>query len=271
VSIIRLQTSKLHYRKLGHGPKALLAFHGYGQEGHYFDVMARTLHPDYTVYAVDLFFHGGSTLSKADQPLTKAKLQEFVQALLEKEKVERFSVMAFSMGGKFALATLEKFHGQMDELYLIAPDGIRTHLLYNIATYPGWLQGLFKRIVLRPTRFFQTLGWLERKRVVDSGLVKFANWQMNSQEKRLRVYRSWTAFRNLTFDIRSVVKLLNQSEMEVTVFLGKYDQIISPKRLEVFLKVLRKHNLVILNAGHTHLLYDVATWLKNHRRSANNL
>src|SRR5690606_13908754 len=149
----------------------LLAFHGYGQEGSYYEVMARAL-PEYRVLAVDLFFHGKSTLSKADQPLSKSLLQEFIQNMLEKERVERFSVMAFSMGGKFALAILEKYHRQINHLYLIAPDGIKTHLLYSLATYPGWLQGLFKGIVLRPSRFFKTVSWLERKRLVDSGLVK---------------------------------------------------------------------------------------------------
>jgi pimeloyl-ACP methyl ester carboxylesterase len=253
---------------MGNGPKALLAFHGYGQEGHYYDTMARTLQPDYTVFSIDLFFHGQSTLSKADQPLTKKKLQEFVQELLEKEKIQRFSVMAFSMGGKFALTVLEKFHNQMEELYLIAPDGIKTHLLYSIATYPGWLQGMFKRIVLRPTRFFKTLNWLERKQWVNSGLVKFAHWQMDSPQKRLRVYRSWTGFSNLVFDTRKIVRLLNQSNIEVTIFLGKYDQIISQNRLQVFLNALKRKNLVVLQTGHTNLLYTVATWLRNHRAKA---
>ncbi|MFB9863647.1 alpha/beta hydrolase [Rufibacter immobilis] len=264
---IQLKSSKLHYRVMGNGPKALLAFHGYGQEGHYYDAMARTLHPEYTVYAVDLFFHGQSTLSKADLPLSKKKLQEFIQELLAREKINRFSVMAFSMGGKFALTVLERFHARMDELYLIAPDGIRTHLLYSIATYPGWLQGLFKRIVLRPTRFFKTLSWLERRQWVNSGLVKFANWQMDSPQKRLRVYRSWTGFSKLTFDTRSIVRLLNQSNIQVTIFLGKYDQIISQKRLQVFLNALKRHKLVVLQTGHTNLLYTVATWLRKHRTS----
>ncbi len=251
---------------LGKGPKAMLAFHGYGQESSYFEGMSRVLNPDYTVYAVDLFFHGKSTLSKKDIPLSKKKLQDFVQSLLEKEQIDKFSVMAFSMGGKFALTVLEKFHSRIECLYLIAPDGIKTHLLYSLATYPGWLQGLFKRIVLRPTRFFKTISWLERKRWVDTSLVKFANWQMNSPQKRFRVYRSWTGFSKLTFDTRQIVRLLNQSNIHVAVFLGKYDQIISQKRLETFLKALKQHKLVVLETGHSYLLQDVASWLrKNHQ------
>nr|WP_225986622.1 alpha/beta hydrolase [Rufibacter sp. LB8] len=252
----------MHYRTLGHGPKALLAFHGYGQESGYYDAMARTLQPGYTVYAIDLFFHGKSTLSKADQPLSKKKLQEFIQHLLEKEKIDTFSVMAFSMGGKFALAVLEKFHPKIQELYLIAPDGIKTHMLYNLATYPGWLQGLFKRIVLRPSPFFKTLNWLERKRWVASGVVKFAQWQMDSPQKRLRVYRSWIGFSHLTFDTRHIAKILNQSHIEVTVFLGKYDQIISQQRLQTFLNALKNHKLVVLQTGHTNLLYSVAQHIR---------
>lgn len=258
---VQLKSSKLFYRVLGSGSKTLLAFHGYGQEGSNFEGMSRAL-PEYRVLAVDLFFHGKSTLSKADQPLSKQKLGQFVQALLEQEEIARFSVMAFSMGGKFALTVLEKYHSQMDSLYLIAPDGIKTHLLYSLATYPGWLQGVFKSIVLRPSRFFKTVNWLQGKRLVDSGLVKFATWQMDSPQKRLRVYRSWTGFSKLTFDTKHAVQLLNQSEVEVKVFLGKYDQIISQKRLDVFLNALDKHHVVVLETGHSYLLQAVAIYLR---------
>ncbi len=257
--------SKLHYRVIGRGPRALIAFHGYGQSSAYYEPMARALGEDYTIYAFDLFFHGSSHLDKHSMPLQKELLQEMVEHFLRKQQLERFSLMGFSMGGKFALTLVERMPERIEELFLIAPDGIKTSFWYNIATYPGWLQQLFKRTVVKPEMFFGLLRMLDKYNMVHKSLLRFAHYQMDSTTKRLRVYRSWIGFRELNFDIRQIVRVLNKHEVEVTMFLGEFDQIISPKRVGVFVDALEKGELVILKAGHSYLLQDVAELLHKKR------
>jgi pimeloyl-ACP methyl ester carboxylesterase len=259
--IIIKDRSKLHYRVIGKGQKVMLAFHGYGQSSSYYQVMDKVLGDDYTIYAFDLFFHGGSHLHKNNMPLTKEFLSEFVHHFLEKNNIKKFSLMGFSMGGKFALTLVEKMPERLDELVLIAPDGIKTSFWYNIATYPGWLQQLFKRTVLKPEPFFKMLKVLEKYNMIHKSLVRFAQFQMDSTPKRLRVYRSWIGFRDLNFDIRLIVKLLNKYQVPVSMFLGEYDQIISPKRVSVFVDALNKGEVILLKTGHSYLLQDVAEHL----------
>lgn len=259
--------SKLHYRVIGHGDRALLAFHGYGQSSAYYQAMERALGSDYTIYAFDLFFHGGSILHKSNMPLTKPYLNEFIAHFLEKYNIERFSLMGFSMGGKFALTLVETMPERIEELFLIAPDGIKTSFWYNIATYPGWLQQLFKRTVLKPDLFFGLLRMLDKYNMVHKSLIRFAHYQMDSTPKRLRVYRSWIGFRELNFDIRHIVELLNKYKIPVIMFLGEYDQIISPKRVGVFVKALDQGELVLLKTGHSNLLSDVADLLHKKKRT----
>lgn len=242
----------------------MLAFHGYGQSSAYYLPMEKAVGGDYTIYAFDLFFHGESSLHKEVTPLSKPYLQDMIREFLEEHQIERFSVTGFSMGGKFALTLVEGFADRMDELFLIAPDGIKTSFWYNIATYPGWLQQLFKRTVIKPGAFFKFLNMLNRYNLIHKSLIRFARYQMDSTEKRLRVYRSWVGLRDLSFDIRYIVKLLNQYQIPVVMFLGEYDQVISPKRVGVFVKALDKGKLVILKAGHSHLLQEVAELLNKH-------
>ncbi|MDX5422580.1 MAG: alpha/beta hydrolase [Hymenobacteraceae bacterium] len=260
--------SKLHYRVIGHGSKVMLAFHGYGQSSGYYLPMERALGNDYTIYAFDLFFHGGSQLNKHNMPLTKEFLGELIAHFLEKHQIGRFSLMGFSMGGKFVLTLVEYMPQRIEELFLIAPDGIRTSFWYNIATYPGWLQQLFKRTVLKPEPFFKLLQVLNKYNVVHKSLLRFAHYQMDSTPKRLRVYRSWIGFRELNFDIRHIVSLLNRHKVAVTMFLGEYDQIISPKRVGVFVDALDRGELVLLKTGHSYLLQDVAELLHRKRMEA---
>lgn len=246
----------------------MLAFHGYGQSSAYYLPMEKVVGDDYTIYAFDLFFHGESKLHKEMTLLTKPYLQEMIGRFLGEQQIQRFSVTGFSMGGKFALTLVEGFAEHMDELFLIAPDGIKTSFWYNIATYPGWLQQLFKRTVVKPGAFFKLLHVLNRYNLIHKSLIRFAHHQMDSTEKRLRVYRSWVGLRDLSFDIRHIVKLLNQHQIPVVMFLGEYDQVISPKRVGVFVKALDKGKLVMLKAGHSHLLLEVAALLRkyNERR-----
>jgi pimeloyl-ACP methyl ester carboxylesterase len=258
------QKSKLHYHVFGRGEKVLLAFHGYAQEGSYYDVIASVLKADYTVFAFDLFFHGGSELHRTDMPLRKERLSQMMAHFLEKHRIGRFEVMAFSMGGKFALALIEAFAPRVDQVFLIAPDGISTNFWYNVATYPGWLQGMFKRTVLRPAPFFRLVRALDRYKLVDPGLARFASFHMGTTQKRLRVYKSWVGFRELTFDIRKIVALLNQHHILVTFFLGEFDQVIPHRRLQVFIRALHRANPILLKTGHTFMLHEVAAYIRRH-------
>lgn len=249
---------------IGQGPRVLLAFHGYGQSSAYYLPMEQALGAEYTLYAFDLFFHGQSHLHKHDSPLTKEFLVALVEDFLAQKGIAHFSLMGFSMGGKFALTLVEHMPQRVRELFLIAPDGIKTSFWYNIATYPGWLQQLFKRTVIKPEFFFRLLRVLDKYSLVHKSMLRFAHFQMDSTPKRLRVYRSWIGFRDLNFDIRRIVGLLNKYKTPVVMFLGEYDQIISPKRVAVFVDALEKGELVILKAGHSHLLQEVAELL--HRK-----
>jgi pimeloyl-ACP methyl ester carboxylesterase len=264
VPFVEFEKARLHYQTYGQGDRAVLAFHGYGQESGHFGTVAAALPKNCKLYAFDLFFHGKSHLPKSRMPLRKKFLARLIGQFLADNHIDCFCVMAFSMGGKFALSLIEAFPERIDKVLLVAPDGIKTNFWYSLATYPGWMQGLFKRTVLRPVPFFNFLGFLNRYQLVDKGLLRFANWQMDSTAKRLRVYRSWMGFSRLNFDIRKIVQLLNQHQVGVLLFLGEFDQVIPQRSLQVFVKALQNGEVVLLQTGHTFLLHDVAAHLRRH-------
>ncbi|UOQ74224.1 alpha/beta fold hydrolase [Hymenobacter cellulosilyticus] len=254
----------LHFRKYGAGPRVVLAFHGYGQNEGHWRGMAAMLGADVTLYAFDLFYHGQSKLAKADAPLRKKRLGELLGQFLSEHNIEHFGLLAFSMGAKFALTAVEHFPDKVEKIWLIAPDGIKTQFWYALATYPPWMRGVLGRAVLRPERLLRFINTLAQRRLVDSGLVRFAEWQLESREKRLRVYRSWVGFRHLVFDTRRLAFLLNQRPTSVTFFLGKYDRVIPHAGLQEFIASLRNAHTVLLEAGHAGLIYDVGSYLRRH-------
>jgi pimeloyl-ACP methyl ester carboxylesterase len=256
--------TKLHYQVYGRGPLPVLAFHGYGQNESHWRHLAGLLGERVTIYAFDLFYHGRSRLGKADAPISKKRLAELLTQFLTEQGIDTFGLLAFSMGAKFALTLVEALPARVAHLWLVAPDGIRTQFWYSLATYPPWMRGVLGRAVLRPQRLLNLIDALGQRRLVDSGLVRFAQWQLDSREKRLRVYRSWTGFRQLTFDTRQLAERLNRRPTPVTFFLGKYDRVIPHAGLRAFIASLTNAHTVLLEAGHAGLLYDVAGYLRRH-------
>ena len=139
---------QIPYTLLGSGPRILLAFHGIGQDGaSCFAPSLQSLGSHYTIYAFDLPFHGAN----GDAPfevITKTDWKECIQSFLSQNNVTRFDITGFSIGGRFALATLQAFPQNIDNAFLIAPDG-RIALAYygrtiddhvSIDTVESWLQ-----------------------------------------------------------------------------------------------------------------------------------
>ena len=130
------KNSTLSYRKSGHGNKALLLFHGFGQHHQAFAALSDKLAPYFTLYAFDLFFHGNSQWNEGEQPLEKVMWKDILTKFLDEHNIGKFSVLGFSLGGKFALVSLELFPAQVEQIILLAPDGVKTSFWYSLATYP---------------------------------------------------------------------------------------------------------------------------------------
>ena len=251
---VHYNNSSLHYAVAGNGPKAMLVFHGFGQDMSVFEYLSAHLGSDYTFYVFDLFFHGKSTWSRGEQTLEKKEWTEIIRLFREQNRITDFSLAGFSLGGKFVLATFESCPQFTKEVFLIAPDGIKTSFWYSMATYPSLLRNLFKSMIDHPERFISIAKFLNKTGLVDKGLIRFAEYQMNSEEKRKRVYYSWVVFRHLTFNMNSIASLLNQHRVRLTLIVGKHDKVITPENMAVLLNKVLNHRLEILDSGHTGLI-----------------
>nr|WP_276371729.1 alpha/beta fold hydrolase [Chryseolinea sp. H1M3-3] len=241
-------------------------FHGFGQDNYSFHSLSSLLMGHYTAYIFDLYFHGQSTWGYGESPLEKGHWKETMQEFLKENQIEKFSVVGFSMGGKFALATLEAFPHRIEEIILLAPDGIKTSFWYSLATYPLLFRKFFKSMIHHPERFESILKTLNALGLADKGLLKFAAYQMNSEEKRNRVYHTWVVFRHLRFDINQLASLINHYKISLTMIVGQYDKVIQPKNMESLLNKLNHYTFETPAVGHTGLIAESGRILLNKLR-----
>jgi pimeloyl-ACP methyl ester carboxylesterase len=253
-NFVHFNGSRLHYAKTGHGERHLLIFHGFGQDLSTFEYFTQSLASHYTFYVFDLYFHGASEWAHGEKTISKKEWQQTIEIFLNENHIGTFSLAGFSLGGKFVLATLEAFASRIHKVFLIAPDGIKTSFWYSLATYPLAFRKFFKSMILHPDRFMKIAEFLNRSGLVDRGLIRFAEYQMNSSEKRYRVYYSWVVFRHLKFDQSHLAELINGNNIQFMLILGKYDKVIAPQNMQSFLKKLRNYTLKELESGHTGLI-----------------
>ena len=252
---ISYKGSILLFHKYGQGLKSILLFHGFGQDHKAFQSWIDILKNEYTLFAFDLFFHGES-IWKNHQALEKKDWKEIISLLLQKEGITKFDLAGFSMGGKFVLATLEAFPEKTENIYLLAPDGIKTNFWYSLATYPIAFRKFFKSMIDHPQRFKVIEKFAIRIKLIDKGIVRFIESQMDTPEKRSRVYHAWVVFRHLKFDMKEIASIINSKKIKVTVIVGKYDKIITTKNMDRLLKKLDHYKFEILETGHNGVIQE---------------
>jgi pimeloyl-ACP methyl ester carboxylesterase len=255
-SFIEYKGSTLFYRRSGEGANTLLLFHGFGQDHRAFAAWDESLSAAYTLYSFDIFFHGQSRWALGDTPLEKEDWKSILEIFLKSNNIGRFSLCGFSMGGKFVLATLESFPEKVQDVFLLAPDGIKTSGWYSLATYPTAFRNLFRSMISRPKRFYAFARFVNRAGLIDKSILRFAESQMDTKEKRQRVYSSWVVFRRLTFDMTAVTGIINAHHIHVVMVVGKFDRIITTKNMNRLLRKLNSHELSILDTGHNGIIAD---------------
>jgi len=247
-------SSSLFYFKSGNGKKVLLLFHGFGQDHTVFVPLMDSLKDAYTCYAFDLYFHGASRWPHGEQPLEKQVWKETLNTFLNENQIDRFAVLGFSLGGKFALASVEMFSERIDELFLVAADGVKTSFWYRLATYPFLARKLFKSMILHSNRFFSIGSFFHSIGLLENGVLRFAESQMNTEEKRSRVYYSWVVFRHLDFSMKVLAEVINRFKIGTTLLVGKYDKVIPPQNMNHLITRLQHGKLEVAEVGHNQLL-----------------
>jgi len=257
---LRGQEIVVNYIKEGSGSQALLTFHGFGQT-------AREMIPigeatDCTAYHFDLFYHGRSFWPEELGKLDPRLWGEVLDIFLSEEGIDRFSLAGFSMGGKFALASLHAMGERIERIWLLAPDGIQTSTWYNMANYPLFIRPYFRSMIVKPWRFYNLIRVLERTGMVDKGLSKFASNHMDTRKKRRRVYYSWVMFKPLSFPLRKTAALIRKNRIKLIIFTGSYDRIITSDGMNRLLRHLPEGQLIELESGHNQLIKTAAAYIK---------
>lgn len=245
---------KLHYLEFGEGEEYLLAFHGFGCSAEDFKIFEESLGKKYRIISFYLFHHGLSEYPQKrieKHTLRNRELKAIINTFLEEKNIDRFSLMGYSIGGKIALACMEYFSEKINSVYLFAPDGLKPSPWVKLVTgfKPG--KAAYKFIIKHPSLFFSFIGFLKDKKLLHERLYKFVKTQMESEARRLQIFKVWMTFSRIKPDLKNIQKILSDYKINMHLFFGKYDRVIQPKTGRRFVKLMKgRAKLHIIYAGH---------------------
>lgn len=252
-SFISYNGFSLEYEEFGTGNYLLIAFHGFDRHSSDFRVFETSLGKKYKIISFNLPYHGNTALPVTGHPayFTRNDLKGIINKLLEEKNRNEFSLLAYSLGGKIALACIEVFPDKIKDVYLFAPDGIKIEWWYRFVSKTKLGQEVFKTIINHPAFFLKTVYGLQKAGIINVNFFKFVAYHLENKERRQKVFDSWLIFREIIPDIKKIQEAINKNNINIHLFFGKYDVIIPKKLGEYFVKGLRNKNaLHLLEMGH---------------------
>lgn len=246
---ISLDNGKLHYLQMGSGKRLLLCFHGYGNSASLFHSFERYLGLEFTIISIDLPHHGESSW-RPETLMHQRDLKVLLQYLLQEFRVEKCSLAGYSMGGRVCLKIAELMPEKVDQLLLIASDGLVFNPLYFLVTKTFFGKRLFRRFLREPSRYLHYLNWMRSRKWLDESRYKFAMHYLGSESDRSFLLRVWSDMSLIVPNMQRLKAAIEKQGMPVYIFMGSYDRVIPTKHALRFSKGLSSAKVYVLEKGH---------------------
>lgn len=243
--------SRISYRRFGHGERVMVAFHGYGQSSADFLFFEPVWNEDYTVIAIDFFFHGESVWLE-DRDFTREDMRNIVIGIagLESLTPEKFSVCSFSMGARMARALIQTFPTHIDRYFMLSPPTFAFNYFLQFAVNTPVGLKLFRYFIRKNNSLLALVKLLRSMGILNRSVYVFSSKFMINRERLERVYRTWYAQRNLTTDFKQFAHLLNAHDIEVVLIAGQHDAITPAEQLAGYVRRLRHGQVFLIEQKH---------------------
>lgn len=233
----------------------MLCFHGFGMHGKQFINLEPALGKKYTFYGFDLFFHKQTKLH--DQSLTavkkgisKKELAVLMTEFCKHEHINRFSIIAYSMGTHYATAVTEEMGDRIDEYILAAPSSVYPGAVIRLFSKNRMGNRLLEKLVLSKKALINMLNMVKWFRLIDDVGRNILYNEIATAELRFNFYACFTYLRFLETNEARLIKSLTENNIRSIFIFGKRDKMYPPGIGKAFFAKLKQAEVVILDENH---------------------
>ncbi|MCF3110310.1 alpha/beta fold hydrolase [Niabella sp. CC-SYL272] len=254
---ILYRQSVISYGVSGTGAQPVVCFHGFNESAQAFSVLKNNTNR-FTILAIDAPFHGNTRWREGCR-FTPDQLHEILQLVLTAESFAATTpliLVGFSLGGRICLSYYQQYPQNVQQLLLLAPDGLEMSFWYWCSAHTMIGNRLFAFTMKHPWWLIKFAGILNKAGVINAGVKKFTIHYLHRPQVRQMLYTTWTAFRFFKPDIAQIKKIIARRQTSVQLYFGKYDSVIPARRGFQFIKNIEPFaQTYVLETGHR-LLQD---------------
>jgi pimeloyl-ACP methyl ester carboxylesterase len=240
---------KVAGKLLGQGPRLLVCLPGFGNDRDWFDPLLPYFPADFRVVVFDLpGFWGSSWVGEA--PLGAEALRAWLAAVRAHFQVERVDLLGFSLGARVVMGMVAAAPEWIGGLVLLAPDGLRVHPVYGFAVYTWLGRALFRFVVRRPAGILGIVRILYALRILPGTIYRLALRQLETPERRARLYEAWMAWSGIRPDLGALSALSRTHGLHWHVVWGRQDEILDVRQGQRFARKVAGTSFYPLEGGH---------------------
>jgi len=248
VAHIEMEGNQFTVICFGNGPKLMVAIPGYADRKEQFLQLKEALSEGYSVYVLDLPGHGES-----EWTIGFFNREDFVKAIrmiMNRENQSSLSMMGHSFGGRVILSLLPDLKDSIDEIILLAPDGLDEGYFRRATFLPKSIRKTLQRFLKNPGWYVGLVGFLNRIGLLKDYSFKFVKVNFENAKRRKRLFLYWNSIDCFHLNPATTKQLLNESEIPLKIVLGKRDYVIPAAAWKDWAKSLNKVQLDEIDANH---------------------
>lgn len=246
---------EMHYYRFGTGPKNMFCFHGFGMHGRQFKVLEETMGDQYSFYGFDLFFHKKTILrdqsvDAVKKGISKAQLANLFKDFCTETGVDRFSIIAYSMGSHYATSLVEEMPEFIGELFVAAPSSLKPGKIITFLSSNRMGNKMLERMALSKTSMPRLLSVLKKMKIIDQKGYDILFKEVASPEQRFSFYACASYMRLLTLNAEKFIDNLNQFQINSVFIFGERDKNYPPAIGNKIIPKIKFAKQLVINENH---------------------
>jgi pimeloyl-ACP methyl ester carboxylesterase len=223
--------------------------------GKQFRILETELGEKYTFYGFDLFFHketklANQSLDHVKKGLSKKELATLIADFCLHERIERFSVIGYSMGTHYATAIVEELAPMVNEYIVSAPSSVNPGKLIRYFSKNRIGNKFLEKLVLNEKALLTLLRLFKRLGFVDKVSHDILCKEVNTAELRFNLYACFTYLRFLETNEPKLLEALHSQNIKSIFIFGKRDKMYPPRIGSTFLAKVKHAEIIILDETH---------------------
>jgi pimeloyl-ACP methyl ester carboxylesterase len=250
--ILKTNHGDIHYSRQGRGGLLVIALHGYGDDHTVFKAFQTD--DKFTVIAIDLPFHGNTRWNKGYYQVHE--LVSVIQQLLSLEEQQLFIALGHSLGGRLWLSLLPHFPTQIQQLILLAPDGLNTEGMALIDWMPFAMRWGFSKLLGYPGSLLKIAQLLRQLSILSPFSYRYLKYQLMDQDRLRSMKRTWLSLAYFPMNKTIAHKNIQSTNIPTHVYLGTKDDIVPAEKLRSIFRKLSQVKIIECDTDHRGVIIE---------------